>query len=132
MQHKAFWSALEYTCRLLGISTAAGKSKSSLSLGLKGTEWVLRPPGCLPAFGQLQLQPHPKRGTRKLVHFCLGIQGGRHSETSERKRQHSEGKLKHTHTHEKKNKTKKLYYSKADIGISKDVNETEKQKYSWL
>lgn len=32
----------------------------------------------------------------------------------------------------KKNKTKKLYYSKADIGISKDVNETEKQKYSWL
>lgn len=27
----------------------------------------------------------------------------------------------------KKNKTKKLYYSKADIGISKDVNETEKQ-----
>ncbi|XP_048167986.1 transmembrane protein 72 isoform X2 [Corvus hawaiiensis] len=23
MQHKAFWSALEYTCRLLGISTAA-------------------------------------------------------------------------------------------------------------
>lgn len=34
MRHKAFWSALEYTCRLLGISTAAGKSELSL-LGIK-------------------------------------------------------------------------------------------------
>lgn len=59
MRHKALWSALEYTCRLLGISTAAGKSRFSLSLALKGTEWELGPPGCLPAFGQLQPRPLP-------------------------------------------------------------------------
>lgn len=77
MQHKAFWSALEYTCRLLGISTAAGKSQFSLSWALKGTEWVPGAPGCLPAFGQLQPWPHPLRGTRKLARFCFGTQGGR-------------------------------------------------------
>lgn len=32
MRHEAFWSALEYACRLLGISTAAGRSKLSFSL----------------------------------------------------------------------------------------------------
>lgn len=77
MRHKVFWSALEYTCRLLGISTAAGKSKLSFSLALKGTEWVLGPLSCLPAFGRVQPLPRPARGTRELAHFCFGTQGGR-------------------------------------------------------
>lgn len=77
MRHKAFWSALEYTCRLLGISTAAGKSELSFSLALKGNERVLGPLSCLPAFGRVQPLPHPMRGTWKLVHFCFGTQGRR-------------------------------------------------------
>lgn len=77
MRHKALWSALEYTCRLLGISTAAGKSELSFSLALRGTKRISGPLSCVPAFGQVQPLPHPTRGTRKLNQFCFGTQGGK-------------------------------------------------------
>lgn len=75
MQHKALWSALEYTCRLLGISTAAGKCKLSFSFALKGSAWVSGTLSCFPAFEQVQPLPHPARGTGKLNHFCFGTHG---------------------------------------------------------
>lgn len=75
MQHKALWSALEYTCRLLGISTAAGKCKLSFPFALKGSAWVSGTLSCFPAFGQVQPLPHPARGTGKLNHFCFRTHG---------------------------------------------------------
>lgn len=133
MQHKAFWSALEYICRLLGISTAAGKSKFSFSLALKGIEWVLGPPGCLPAFGQLQPLPYPVRGTKKHAHFCFGTQGGRvlgawpgsflmlfpNAVGSTVRHQKGIANIQRSSKSTKKKKKTKLYSSKTDIGIGK-------------
>lgn len=40
MKLQVFWTGLEYTCRLLGITTAAGKITSRLQSSAHGAEWT--------------------------------------------------------------------------------------------